>query len=378
MELIEGTTLDSYVERHRLSGRQIVELMRTVCGAVLHAHQNGVIHRDIKPSNILVTADGQPYLVDFGLAMDMAADDALATLSAEGEVTGTLAYMSPEQAGGHHEQLDTRTDVYSLGVVFYRLLTGGFPYDVKTSMGQTLRNIQEADPIKPSRQAAHLDRNIEAMLLKALAKEPAERYQSVAELQGDMERWLAGMPVLAGSDSSLYLLRKLIARHRYTTAVVGLLLLIVSGFLIVSIQLLTELRRTNRELGEQKERLVRQMEDSVRYAQLAVFAEFLDGWPNGLPGQTDVFAGVFGNGTREDEATRFLQDSRPLSEKIEEFRGKLQKKAEAVKNYRACLACPDLAREDPWLAVWVQSRLYELVSAGNAPGPSASGDGGGP
>lgn len=120
MELITGVSLDQYVEQHDLTQRQILELMRTVCKAIQHAHQNGVIHRDIKPSNIMVTEDGQPHIVDFGLAMSTLGGDTFKTVSVEGEVTGTPAYMSPEQAAGHHEQLDTRTDVYSLGVVFYR------------------------------------------------------------------------------------------------------------------------------------------------------------------------------------------------------------------------------------------------------------------
>lgn len=133
MELIDGMWLDAYVGQHELSPRQILGLMRTICDAIQHAHQNGVIHRDIKPSNILVTKDGQPHVVDFGLAMAVAGGDTAGTMSIEGEVTGTPAYVSPEQATGLHEQLDTRTDVYSPGIVFYKLVTGSPLAPARTS-----------------------------------------------------------------------------------------------------------------------------------------------------------------------------------------------------------------------------------------------------
>ena len=203
MELIDGTLLDQYVRQHQLSAKETMALMRTVCEAMQHAHQNGVIHRDLKPSNILVTEDGQPHVVDFGLAIPWGEENTFRTVSTDGEITGTPAYMSPEQAAGQHEQMDTRTDVYSLGVVLYELLTGGFPYDVDTSMAETLQNIQETDPIRPSKLVRPLDRDIDTMVLKALAKEPDRRYQSVTELRHDIEAWLAGQPILARSDSSL-------------------------------------------------------------------------------------------------------------------------------------------------------------------------------
>ena len=187
MELIEGVPLTQYTKQHKLSIRQILELMRSVCAAVQHAHQKGVIHRDLKPSNILVTEDGRPHVVDFGLAITTDGDSTVRMLSTDGELTGTPAYMSPEQAAGRHEQLDTRTDVYALGVVLYELLTGAFPYDVETSMAETLRSIQERDPLRPSRMARSLDRDIDTMVLKALAKEPDRRYQSVAELRHDID-----------------------------------------------------------------------------------------------------------------------------------------------------------------------------------------------
>jgi hypothetical protein len=186
----------------------------------------------------------------------------------------TASALTPEQAGGQpvlppqiegceileefaatgrRERVDTCTDVHSLGIVFYKLVTGRFPYDVNSSMLQTLQSIREQDPVQPSRLARHLDRDTEAIILRALEKEPDRRYQSVAELKADIDRRLEGLPVLACSGSSLYLLRKIVARHRYTSTVVVLLVVIVLGFLAFSLQLSASLRQTIRELVGQRE-----------------------------------------------------------------------------------------------------------------------------
>lgn len=218
MELIEGVPLDEYARRRRLSIRQSMALMLQVCEAIQHAHQNGVIHRDIKPSNIIVARDGRPRVVDFGLARTVLDESAFKTLSLDGEVTGTPAYMSPEQAAGQHGRPDTRTDVYSLGVVLYELLTGHFPYDVNTSMLQTLQNIRESEPIRPTRFVRGLDRDIQAIVMKALAKEPDERYQSAAEMVSDIRNWLTGAPIRARSHGPAYILRTCAKMSRYVLA----------------------------------------------------------------------------------------------------------------------------------------------------------------
>jgi hypothetical protein len=396
MELIDGVWLDAYVKEHELSEHEILRLMQAVCDAIQHAHQHGVIHRDVKPSNILVTKDGQPHVVDFGLAMTISEDDTVGTMSTEGEVTGTPAYMSPEQAAGLHAQLGTRTDVYSLGVVLYRLITGTFPYKVDASALETLRNIQECDPIRPSKIVPDLDRDIEAIILRSLAKEPDRRYQSIAELKGDIDRWLGGMPILARSDSSLYLLRKIIARHRYTSTVAALLVLIVFGFLCFSLQLCVRLRRANRELVQQERLFIGQTEDFAHLAAFAVLGEFLNRWHNGEP-SAEQFVAAFAAGTREAIAVRFLADDRPLNEKAAEFKGELQEgepyfmecmiaehllrdghRQEAIAGYRACLSHPDIMQEDRWLAVWARSRLHELTGDAEDVGLSAAGKGRGP
>ena len=324
MDLIEGKHLDQYVEDNSLSHRQILELMGTICEAVQHAHQNGVIHRDLKPSNILVTSDGHPFIVDFGLAKSLVESEAAVTISLDDEAAGTPADMAPEQAAGRREQVDTRTNVYALGIIFFRLVTGAFPYDMGTSILQTLRTIQECDPIRPSRLARHLDRDTEAIILKTLEKEPGRRYQSVAELKGDIDRRLAGMPVLARSTSSLYLLHKIVARHRYTSAVAGLLVVIVLGLLGFSLQLSVRLQRTNRELRRQKELYVGQTAGFTRYAQMAILERFLDAWHRGDRQSASVLGRAFAAGTREALAVRFIEDERPLDDKISEFRQQLQ------------------------------------------------------
>ncbi len=390
MELIDGVWLDTYAAENHLSWWQILKLMQSICDAIQHAHQNGVIHRDLKPSNILVTKDGQPHVVDFGLAVAVAGGESAGITSIEGEVTGTPAYMSPEQAAGLHEQLDTRTDVYSLGVIFYRLITGSFPYDVSTSMLQTLQNIRERDPVRPSRIVRHLDRDIEAIILKALDKEPDRRYQSVAELKGDIERRRAGLPILARSDSSLYVLRKVVAKHRYASAVAALLLVIVLGFLGFSLQLWTQLRQTDRELDAQKELFVGQTMKLTRYARVAILAEFLNVWHKDDQPAAALFARFFTRGTREAVAVQFLADERTLGDKLTELRQKLRadepcflefliaehhlkdgNKSQAVAAYQTCLSHQDLEQTDPWLAVWVRSRLQELTAGAGKLGPPA-------
>lgn len=385
MELIEGVSLEEYIRRYDLSQRQITEMMSTICSAVSHAHQHGVIHRDIKLSNILITKDSLPHLVDFGLAVNIVETDLSKSVSLTGEVTGTPAYMSPEQAAGQHDRIDIRTDVYSIGVVFYRVLTGRFPYDVQTSMLNTLRNIQEAEPIRPSKIVHHLDSDIEAIVLMGLAKDPDRRYQSVAEMQHDIDRWLHGLPILARCDSSLYMLRKMIQKHRYAATVLALLAIIVFGYLSVVFQLYGRLRRSNTELNIAVDSLTTQLEQTTEIARLEVFDRLLDSWHRSDWQSVQNAASTFKGAFREDQAARLMAAQMaipvPLSEKVAVFRDQLEptepaffnfiigeyyykngQESEATQAYRRCLFLykPDLS-EDRWLAVRARSRLYELT-----------------
>ena len=379
MELIEGMPLDRYVQHHTLSIRETMEVMQAVCGAVQHAHQNGVIHRDIKPSNILVAEDRQPYVVDFGLAMTLVEDGTFKTVATDGGLAGTPAYMSPEQAAGDHEHLDTRTDVYSLGIVLFELLTGHFPYEVKTSMAQTLQNIMESRPAKPSRILRGLDPDIDAIILKALAKTPDDRYQSAAQLRHDIRCWLAGRPIVARSHSLLYLLRKIMANYRYTSAVAALMLLTAVGFSCFSLELFSEIRRINLRLGRVLVLLGPETEGPGDRVREAGFQRLLTLWHDGAPDLVADMASSLGVNNREALAAQFLLDPRPLDEKEPAFRQQLEVKfphfvafilaehhlrdgneEQAARSYRKCLSDVTLPEHDDWLATCAKCRLYDL------------------
>jgi tRNA A-37 threonylcarbamoyl transferase component Bud32/tetratricopeptide (TPR) repeat protein len=235
MEFVEGLPIDDYALLHDLTPVELVQLFTKVCRAVSYAHQNGVIHRDLSPANILVDEQGEPHVFDFGLAKDVWASDEAPAYSFTGQVIGTLHYLSPEQAGGLDGKVDVRSDIYTLGVVLYELLTDGFPYPLSREPRQVRDAILNTDP-EPLRKAATrgeggrmrevdaINRDLETVLVKALAKEKGERYQSAAELADDLERYLRGDAVAARTDSQFYLLRKAIRRHRMAVGVAAIVM----------------------------------------------------------------------------------------------------------------------------------------------------------
>jgi WD40 repeat protein len=216
MELVHGVALDEFVHQRKLSPRQIVALMATVCAAVQYAHQRGVIHRDLKPQNIFVSPDGKPHVLDFGLAKPLlhSTVDAMPMASADERVAGTPAFMSPEQASGSVGRVDTRSDVYSLGVIFYRLLTSHMPHDTSGTPLEVMARILHQDLIPPRKVTPSLDAELEAILLRALARNPDDRYATAGELRRDLRGYLRGEPVVAMGNSARYLLRKRIRRYR--------------------------------------------------------------------------------------------------------------------------------------------------------------------
>jgi len=235
MELVDGHPLNEHLDAHDLTIDQRLELFTKVCQAVHHAHQHGILHRDLKPGNILVDTDGEPRVVDFGLAKNLdveAAGESFDTMP--GVFVGTLAYSSPEQLQGRPEDVDVRSDVYGLGVILFQLLTGALPYDVSGTLVAVAMQIMGGEPRRPSAVDDSVGHELDAIVAKALEKRPKDRYQSVAELSADVENFLRGDPVLARSDSGLYVLRKRMRRHRLPLAALSLIFLSLVTATIVS------------------------------------------------------------------------------------------------------------------------------------------------
>lgn len=232
LELVDGAPLNTFVREKRVALRERLQLFCQVCDAVSYAHQRVVIHRDVKPSNILIDANGQPKLLDFGLARITDADVTITTVVSEvAKIQGTLPYMSPEQTRGAPEEIDLRSDVYSLGVVFYELLTDQLPYTVDhVLLPEAVRIICEEEPRKPSTMSRTLRGDLETIALKALEKDPDRRYQSVAALGDDVRNYLTHQPILARPPSASYQFRKLVARHKAPFVFVATLFVVMTAF----------------------------------------------------------------------------------------------------------------------------------------------------
>ncbi|MCH8854069.1 MAG: protein kinase, partial [Planctomycetes bacterium] len=249
MDYIRGLPLNRYVQQERLTLEETLEVFSKVCDAVQYAHQKGVIHRDLKPSNILVDSEGSPKVLDFGLAKQLAAPiDTVVSMTQD--VIGTLPYMSPEQARGNPDSIDTRTDIYALGVILYEILTGHYPYPVAGHMAEVLRHIAETPPTPPSRQwtadsgvtkrsSRHvragkcpIDDELQTVILKTLSKERGRRYQSAGDLARDLGHYLAGEPLDAKRDSGWYMLKKALQRNKIPFGIAATFLVLLAVFAV--------------------------------------------------------------------------------------------------------------------------------------------------
>jgi WD40 repeat protein len=303
MELVQGPKITDYCDEHKLTAEERLKLFLPVCQALQHAHQKGIIHRDIKPSNILVaTQDGQPVpkVIDFGIAKATGGRLTDQTLyTAYEQFFGTPSYMSPEQAGLGGLDIDTRSDIYSLGVLLYEILTGETPLDAKSleqsEMDEVRRQIREVEPPRPSVRLAACDRptlvaiaqkhrtdprrlianlrgDLDWIVMKCLEKDRQRRYDNVGALAADIQRHLHHEPVAAGPPSTFYLLGKFARRHRAFLATAALFAGLLIGATAVSLWLAHAAQQSAVEADQQRQsaELEKKDADQQRHAvQLA-------------------------------------------------------------------------------------------------------------
>lgn len=303
MEYVAGVPITEYCDNHRLSIKERLELFMHVCEGVRHAHQKAVIHRDLKPSNILVTeVDGQaaPKIIDFGVAKALSQKLTAQTMFTRvGALVGTPEYMSPEQALSSGEDVDTRTDVYSLGIIYYELLAGVPPIELrKIALAEYLRRLREEDPPKPSTKirtqdaasssevarrrqtepvalAKQIGGDLDSIALKALEKDRSRRYGSASDFAADIARYLKHEAVLAVPPSAAYRARKFAGRHRWGMAMAGAFVLVLTAASVVSIR---QSIRANREAA-----VAQAVSDFLRNDVLAQASAYTQSGPSTKP-----------------------------------------------------------------------------------------------
>ena len=317
MEYVKGTPITEFCDRHTLSIEERLRLFQQVCQGVQHAHQKGIIHRDLKPSNILVTSENDhvvPKIIDFGVAKALIQPLTERTLVTEqGQLFGTPEYMSPEQADMVNEDIDTRSDVYSLGVLLYVLLTGVLPFDPQSLRDSGIENIRrtirETDPKTPSTRltdlgeeaakiagmrrtqistlARHLRKELEWIPLKAMRKERSERYRSASELADDIENYLKGAPLIAGPLSAGYKLKKFVRRNRILVGGIATVLVVLIAGIVISTLFAVEAERARSHAQNVSDYLMKSVMDTGRDSWLLerTWEDFLDNAVKGLEGR---------------------------------------------------------------------------------------------
>ncbi len=318
MELVSGVPVNEYCDQKRLPVSSRLELFVSVCQAVQHAHQKGIIHRDLKPGNVLVTeVDGRPTpkVIDFGVAKAIEFKLTEESLADTGAIVGTPAYMSPEQADPSSMDIDTRTDIYALGVILYELLAGSPPLDAKQfrrgAILEMLRMVREVDPPRPSTKVSTAEalpsiaasRGIEPeqlkrvlrgdldwIVMKALEKDRSRRYETANGFAADVLRHLANEPVLAAPPGRIYLMRKFARKYRGPLAAAGLVLLsLIAGIVGTAWQAVqanlarrAESERASSEAAAKRDALkvgeqLRVARDELRYSLYAARSKLIQG-----------------------------------------------------------------------------------------------------
>ncbi len=342
MEYVQGQTITAFATRHKLAIPDRIDLFLAVCEGVQHAHQKGIIHRDLKPSNVLVTIRDDrpvPKIIDFGVAKAMTQALTDRTLHTElGALIGTPEYMSPEQADMNSIDVDTRTDVYALGVILYEVLTGVLPFESKSlrekGLDEIRRTIREVDPPRPStrvttlaaaaetgqgqppnvsRLANQLRGDLDWITMKALEKDRTRRYGSVSDLATDLRRHLDDQPVLASPPSTVYRVTKFVRRHRLGVAAVATLVVLLAGFAAT--------------MAVQAERIARERDRANLEAEAAnQVSNFLVGLfsvsdPSEARGDTLTAREILARGARQLEQS--LRDQPAVQARLESTIGKV-------------------------------------------------------
>ena len=408
MELVEGRPIVEYCVAGDLSMRERLALFTEVCQGIQHAHQRGVIHRDLKPSNILVDSGGSPHILDFGLAKFSEPEmEVTRSLMGGHALLGTLQYMSPEQTRGDTGDLDIRTDVYSLGVLLYEMLTEQSPYPVIGQLAEVLKNINELDPVRPSTVDGGINDEVETIVLQALAKDRDRRYASAAAFGEDVQSYLDGQPISGRRDSGWYVLRKLASRHRAASIVAGLVVMLILSFSSISVHFYRGERQARLQSDERTEQLDRELQLKNALARNATFAQqktaalarearlhaFLWAWHQGQTGEAIEVRDSLRADVREGVAARFLLPDGLTAAQVQAAENRLQEvepyfrafiigertlnlgdETQARTAYRDADRELKLANErrptgssplEPWLAKRIAARLEALTTGRN-------------
>ncbi len=431
MEYISGQSLDVWMTSAQRSIKDTLALFVKICEAVSAAHLRGVIHRDLKPGNIRVDPRGEPYVLDFGLAKmvtgGVTEESRPQVMTVTGQFMGSLPWASPEQAEGMPSKIDIRTDVYSLGVILYQMLTNRFPYEVIGPMRDVLDRIMNAEPVRPStidtgtevasapgstassppsggRRTGsttgrwllrglsggkrRIDNEVETIVLKCLAKERDRRYQSAGELARDIRYYLSGNPIEAKRDSATYMLRKLLFRHGFETLTVATVLIILFGAGGIAVDQYWQARKATaaqalsaQQAGASSGVAGMAVAEAMPTMQDMYFPWFLSEWTQGrLKEAREVQRRAKGCHPAVFEAMVFLLDETYTLERLRERLSpddeptayyaaaeremKAGRKAGAVKYYQLSLN----AKGNHYYQSSVQARLDQLSGSGTAAG----------